>query len=107
MFLTILSSFLGLAAGTGIGYAFGALQKIALRHNENLQRSGKALTGFNVLPGSGGRVVLLLLLLVAIQLICPMLFREGIQWWVTGGVLLGYGGTLFRQLLLRRKEAKA
>lgn len=107
MFIEIASSSLGLAAGTGIGYAFGLLQAVALRHNEKLQLSGKRLTGWNVLPGSGGRVVLLLLLLMLIQVVCPMLFRDGIQWWVTGGVLLGYGWTLFRQLSLRRKEVKA
>ena len=107
MSLELLSSFLGLSAGTGIGYAFGLLQVVALRHNEKLQLSGKRITGWNILPGSGGRVVLLLLLLMLIQVICPMLFRDGIQWWVSGGVALGYGWTLFRQLLLRRKEVKA
>ena len=106
MYLELFSSCAGLTAGTAIGYSFGLLQAVAFRHNENLQRSGKPMTGFNVLPGSGGRVVLLLLLLVLIQIICPMLFRDGIQWWVSGGVGLGYGWTLLRQLALRRKGAK-
>ena len=37
--------------------------------------------------------------LVLIQFICPRLFNGGgIQWWVSGGLALGYGYTLFTQL---------
>jgi hypothetical protein len=45
------------------------------------------------------RVAYLLLTLVAIQFICPMLFKNGTtQWWVSGGVIFGYGTMLALQL---------
>jgi hypothetical protein len=59
------------------------------------------------MPGSGARVAYLLLLLIGIQLICPMLFRDGTQWWVSGGLALGYGWTLLRELRLRQSGTKA
>jgi len=42
-------------------------------------------------------VAYLLIALVIVQLICPLLFVDGSQWWVSGGVVLGYGFVLFRQ----------
>jgi hypothetical protein len=39
--------------------------------------------------------------LVLIQVLCPVLFVNGIQWWVSAGVVLGYGGLLFWQLRQR------
>jgi hypothetical protein len=35
--------------------------------------------------------------------VCPLLFRDGTQWWVSGGVVAGYGWTLFQQLQRLRK----
>jgi hypothetical protein len=56
-----------------------------------------------VMQGSGLRVAGLVLVLVLIQVICPVLFtrNDGIKWWVSGGVALGYGLMLFRQLRQR------
>ncbi len=107
MYLDILSSFLGLTAGSGIGYAFGLLQAAALRRNEKRLLEGTFKSSISLIPGAGARTAYLLITLVIIQVICPLLFRDGVQWWVSGGVVLGYGWTLFRQLMLRRKEAKA
>ena len=107
MSLSIFSSLLGLAAGSGIGYAFGLLQAAALRRNEQRQREGKLNSGWSLMPGAGARVSYLLITLLVIQVICPLLFSDGTQWWVSGGVMLGYGWTLYRQLMLRRMEAKA
>src|SRR5664279_5532523 len=105
--MNLLYSLIGLLAGSGVGYAFGLLQAAALRRNEKRQLEGKLKSGFSLMPGAGARVSYLLLTLVGIQFICPLLFRDGTQWWVSGGVALGYGWTLFRQLMLRRMEAKA
>ena len=44
----------------------------------------------------------LMMALVLVQVVCPMLFVNGIQWWVSGGVVLGYGSVLFSQLLRQR-----
>jgi hypothetical protein len=40
--------------------------------------------------------------LVLVQLICPLFFVNGSQWWVSGGVVLGYGSILYRQLRQRQ-----
>ena len=79
MLLDLLTYPLGLLSGAVIGYSFGLFQAAALRHNEKLQQAGKLKSGWSVMPGSGGRVVLLLLLLVLIQVVCPLLFRAGTQ----------------------------
>jgi hypothetical protein len=48
------------------------------------------------------RVALLLLVLALIQAVCPVFFVDGIQWWVSAGVAIGYGAQLFIQLRVRR-----
>jgi hypothetical protein len=103
----IFSSLLGVTSGAGIGYAFGLLQAVALRRNEQRLREGNFKSSISLIPGAGARVAYLLVTLLIIQVVCPLLFRDGTQWWVSGGVLLGYGWTLYRQLMLRRMEAKA
>ena len=106
----LLESIYALAAflvGAAVGYAFNLLQQTALRRNEERQRAGKFNSGWTLIPGSGGRVALLLITLVLIQLVCPILFRDGIQWWVSGGVIAGYGSMLFRQLMIQRRRARA
>src|ERR1044072_8548453 len=103
-FLNMLQSIAGLIVGALIGTGFGLVQDAARRRNERKQAEGKLNSGWAVMPGSGARVAYLLILLVLIQLICPILFRDRIQWWVSGGIVLGYGLILFRQLQRRRKE---
>jgi hypothetical protein len=98
----MLQSLIGLIAGVVIGLGFGIVQDAARRRNQRLQESGKLKSAWVVFPGSGGRVAFLLLALVLIQLICPLLFREGTQWWVSAGVVGGYGWTLFRRLRERK-----
>jgi len=49
------------------------------------------------------RVAYLLVALVLVQIVCPLLFIDGSQWWVSGGVVVGYGALLFRQLRQARK----
>ena len=91
----------GLAAGGAIGFAFGILQRAALRQHEVQQQSGKLKSGWSLMPGSGVRVAYLLIALALVQVICPLLFVEGTQWWVSAGVVVGYGVMLYQQLRLR------
>jgi hypothetical protein len=87
----------GLVAGTLIGLAFGAIQEAAARRYERLQNSGQLTSGWAVMPGSMSRTAYLLVALAAVQLLCPLLFRDGCQWWVSGGVVGGYGWSLWRK----------
>jgi len=102
----IFRSLAALAAGGLIGYAFGTIQQIALRRNEKRQEEGKLNNGWSLMPSSGQRVAYLLIALVLVQIICPLFFVNGSQWWVSGGVVLGYGTILFRQLRQRQASLK-
>jgi hypothetical protein len=92
----------GLIAGGLIGIGFGLVQNVALRRNQQLQEAGALKNGWAVMPGSMRRVAYLMVALVAVQVLCPLLFTNGAQWWVSGGVVAGYGAVLFRQLRVRR-----
>ena len=98
----LLRSLAGLVAGGAIGVGFGMVQDLAWRRNQRLQQTGDLKSGWAVMPGSMRRVAYLLVALVAVQLFCPLLFTNGVQWWVSGGVVAGYGAMLARQLRLRR-----
>jgi hypothetical protein len=97
----MLASIVAVLVGGIIGAGFGIVQNAARRKNEEKQRKGELNSGWAVMPGSGTRVAYFLVVLLAIQFICPLLFRDGTQWWVTGGVGLGYGVMLFLQLRQR------
>ena len=56
--------------------------------------------------GAGVRVAYLLVAMALVQLICPLLFADGVQWVVSAGVLFGYGSVLFRQLKQRLAAAR-
>ena len=96
-----------LLAGGFVGYAFGTIQQMALRRNEKRQQSGRLNSGWAVMPGSGRRVAYLLIALVLVQLICPLFFVNGSQWWVSGGVVTAYGIILYRQLRQRQANLKS
>jgi hypothetical protein len=91
----------GLMAGALIGAAFGMIQDAARRRNERLQQNGSLTNGWAVMPGSMRRVAYLLVALAFIQFVCPLLFVDGLQWWVSGGVVAGYGWMLYKQLRAR------
>lgn len=93
-----------LTAGVVIGLAFGAVQEAAVRRNRELYGLGKLDSGWAVMPGSMRRTAMFLLILAAIQLLCPLMFSDGCQWWVSGGVAAGYGWCLYRQLRGRIAE---
>jgi hypothetical protein len=95
-----------LIVGGLIGAGFGRVQDVARRRNEKRERDGDLKTGWAVMPGSGARVAYLLIALVIIQILCPLLFQNNIQWWVSGGVVGGYGLTLFKQLRQRVSQNK-
>src|SRR5258708_7580369 len=105
--IDLLRNLVGLLAGGVIGLAFGVLQSAALRQHELLERNGKLKSVWSLMPGSGVRVAYLLIALALVQLICPLLFVEGTQWWVSAGVVLAYGWRLYRQLRTRLREARA
>jgi hypothetical protein len=104
--LDIIRDLVGLLAGGIIGLAFGTLQQAALRRHEKLEQSGKLKDGWSLMPGSGARVAYLLIALVLVQYICPLLFADGTQWWVSAGLVVGYGWLLYRQLRLRMKTSR-
>ncbi len=90
-----------LVAGVVIGVSFGLIQAAALRRNQERQGTGTLGNGWTVMPGSMRRVAYLLLALVLVQVICPLLFTGSTPWWVSGGVVVGYGVVLYRQLRQR------
>ena len=87
----------GLMAGGMIGAGFGMTQQAARRRYERLQHQGRLRSPWGVMAGSGRRAVYLLMALVLVQMVCPLLFTQGTQWWVSAGVTIGYGVLLFRQ----------
>jgi p-aminobenzoyl-glutamate transporter AbgT len=89
-----------------IGTGFGFIQEAARRRNEKKQAEGRLNNMMGVMAGSGARVAYLLITLLLVQLICPMLFREGIKWWVSGGLVLGYGIMLYRDLRKRVSDSR-
>jgi hypothetical protein len=106
--LDLLRTVGALLIGTGIGWSFGLLQAAAQRQNQAKEAAGQVKSIWRLMPGSGQRVAYLLLTLVLIQVVCPMLFANGTQWWVSGGLLAGYGYTWLQRLLqLRRANVKA
>jgi len=102
-FLESLRIALGVLTGGVIGFAFGLLQDAALRRHEQLEQTGRLKHVWSLMPRAGGRVACLLLLLALVQIVCPLLFTDGVQWTVSAGVGLGYGWTLFRTLRHRLK----
>jgi hypothetical protein len=98
-------SLLAVLAGGLIGISFGILQTRASRRNQQLEQTGKLNTGFAVMPGSMRRVAYLVVALALVQLVCPLLFTNHCEWWVSAGVIGGYGAMLFTQL--RRRLANS
>jgi len=96
--LALLRDLAALGAGGIIGLAFGWLQHAALRRHEERERTGRLGHGWSLMPGAGVRVAYLLVALALVQLACPLLFVNGVQWIVSAGVASGYGWTLYRRL---------
>ncbi len=93
-----------LSIGGVVGFLFGSSQNTALAGNRTRQENGKLKNGWRLMPGSFGRVALLLIVLAAVQLCCPFVFEGNIKWLVSVGVVLGYGWTLLKHLRQRAAE---
>jgi len=93
---------LALAAGGCIGVGFGLTQQAAYRRYQKQQVIGKFNSGWAAMPGSMKRIANLLIALALIQLVCPMLFNDSTQWWVSGGLVAGYAVMLFRSMRERQ-----
>jgi len=102
--IEIIRPIAALVAGGAIGLTFGMLQNAAVRRNAKLQESGHLKSEWAVMPGSMRRVAWLVVALVLVQILCPLLFTDNSQWWVSAGVVLGYGSLLFRQF--RQRQAR-
>ncbi|MCL5030517.1 MAG: hypothetical protein M1480_16010 [Bacteroidetes bacterium] len=100
-FIETLLTIGALVIGGVVGLLFGLLQTQARRQNKKLSDSGKLKSGWMVMPGSFGRIAILLMVLALIQVCVPMLFKGNIQWIVSLGILLGYGWTFVKQLKQR------
>jgi len=96
--MAFLLSLVGLAVGGAVGYSFGAIQNAALRKHQKRQQVGAFKNAWAVMPGSMTRIAFLLVMLAVIQVLIPVLFDGGMQWLVSGGVVIGYGSTLLKQL---------
>jgi hypothetical protein len=94
----IAQALLAFVAGAIVGASFGLIQEAAWRRHQKLEQTGKLNSGWAIMPGSMRRVAYLLVALALVQLACPLLFANGLKWWVSGGVAAGYGVILFRQL---------
>ena len=99
--MQLLWSILALLAGGVLGYGFGNVQEAAQRRYELRQQVGKLKSGWSVMPGSMRRVSYLVLALVLVQVACPLMFQNGVQWAVSIGVVLGYGYILYLQMRRR------
>ena len=104
--IEMLRCLVALSAGGMIGVSFGLIQDAANRRYQRLQATGKFNTGWAVMPSSMRRVAYLLMALALVQLVCPLLFTGTAQWWVTGGVVCGYGAVLYWQLRKRLAQAR-
>ena len=90
-----------LLIGTFLGYLFGAIQNAALLSNKKRNEEGKLKSPFHVMPGSFGRIAVLLVVLVFVQAGLPMFFKGNIEWLVSAGLILGYGWTMLKRIRKR------
>jgi hypothetical protein len=98
---SLLFSILALITGGAIGLLFGLIQNKALLKNKRLQQQGKLKNNLVIMPGSFTRIAGLLIVLVLVQITCPIFFSGNIQWLVSAGVLVSYAYTLLKQMHTR------
>ena len=100
----LLRSGFAFAAGGVIGFGFGWLQQTAAERHTRQKAAGRLRSGWSVMPGSFRRTAYLLLALGLVQFTCPLLFVGSTCWWVSAGVVGGYGFTLWRSLQRRLRS---
>jgi hypothetical protein len=93
--------------GGAVGIIFGILQHRALLRDQKRQE-GKSLKRRRlVIPSSFRRIFYLIMLLMAIQYVCPFLFRDSsTQWILTAGIVIGYGWTLLKRIRTYKGDYK-
>jgi hypothetical protein len=97
--MNLLLAVVGVSLGVLIGFGFGTLQRYALAKNAARQAKGSLKNGWTLMPGAGGRSALFLLVLVLVQVLCPLLFEnQNIPWIISAGIVVGYGWTLVQKL---------
>ena len=100
--MEMLYAIVGLAVGLGIGWSFGWFQMSALRRHQTRQNQGQFKGAIGVVPGSMKRVAFLLFALMVAQISFPQLFPGVSKWFVSAGVVFGYGWILFKNFRERR-----
>ncbi len=96
--ILVILLFGGFAIGAVVGMAFGSIQAAAHDRYRRLQQHNRLTNVATIIPGSLRRIAFLLVALVSIQIAFPMFFeREGMQWVVSAGIVVGYGLALLRQ----------
>jgi membrane protein YqaA with SNARE-associated domain len=96
--IDLLIAVCGLLLGGVIGFTFGSLQQAALHRNRKRQQGQDAAVAMTFFSGSLRRTGFLLMVLVAVQVACPMLFEGALApWIVSAGVVVGYGWTLLKK----------
>lgn len=98
LFFANLINFAAIGVGGVLGLLFGTIQNIAFRRNTLRQRSRQLKNGWLIMPGSFGRIAILLMTLAFVQLTCPVFFVGDIRWLVSAGLMLGYGWAMLKKL---------
>ncbi len=99
----MLPHFAGIFVGSIIGGALRWWQEAGLRRQEEHRLAAKPEERGAANLGQEMRIASLLVILVVTQLTCPMFFRDGMEWWVSGSLVAGYGGVVFHQSLKAKK----
>ena len=99
--MNIISILLGIVLGMTIGASFAWLQLLAARRNEMLSKQ-LPIGILRQVPGSMGRVALLLMALVAVQVLFPMANK----WWLSGALAVAYAIPFSWQLKDRISQAR-
>jgi hypothetical protein len=95
----LLLAIAGLSLGALIGFGFGTLQRFALAKNTSRQEKGTLKSGWTLMPGAGGRIAAFMIVLVLVQVVCPLLFENAnTPWIISAGVVIGYGWTLVQKM---------
>ncbi|HUJ09407.1 MAG TPA: hypothetical protein VL171_05215 [Verrucomicrobiae bacterium] len=95
-----LSILLGIVLGVTIGGAFAWLQLLAARRNEMIEKQ-QPVGILQQVPGSMGRVALLLMALVVVQVVFP----TANKWWLSGSLVIAYGIPFFWRLKYKLSQA--
>jgi len=86
--MTAIRSASALLVGGAIGFGFGTISSSTRPKKDAPPSAGKLKTTLHNALGSGRRTAYLLVALLLVQIVFPLLFANGVQWWIYGGQLL-------------------